>query len=169
MPYSSTEGKDWLAERYAQIAPASVLDVGAGSGTYASILRPLGPDAWWEAVEVHRPYVARFDLEAKYDRVYVGDIREFRFDTRYDLIIAGDVLEHMGQPEAVKLVRRFKQWGRHLFISVPIIDWPQGAMHDNPHEAHLHQWQAAEMTDLLSGAEHKLGAEVGVWHWRAVA
>ena len=38
MPISSPEGKDWTRRKITDLAPASVLDVGAGAGTYAKLL-----------------------------------------------------------------------------------------------------------------------------------
>ena len=95
MPHSSSEGKDWLAQRiwtslglaprrysakppYKRTAPR-ILDIGAGSGTYVDLLHrtdPRGrahPFPHLTAVEVYGPYVDRFGLRRKYDDVIIGD------------------------------------------------------------------------------------------------
>ncbi|MBQ1166364.1 class I SAM-dependent methyltransferase, partial [Streptomyces sp. A73] len=67
---------------------------------------------WWTAVEVHKPYVAKYKLRSTktrtmYDERHVEDVRnsaEHLFHR--DLVILGDVLEHVERDEAVDLLQR---------------------------------------------------------------
>lgn len=143
MPYSTPDGKAWLVERLRDMSIESVLDVGAGCGTYARLLRPLFPRAHFEAVEIWEPYVDRFGLRELYEVVRVVDACRFYPDYETDLVIFGDVVEHIGRTEAVAAVQRLVT--RHGCISVPIIPLAQGAEEGNPYEAHITEWTAQEV------------------------
>jgi hypothetical protein len=54
--------------------PASILDVCAGWGTYARLLRSELPAAVLTVLEVQSPYIAHFGLAALYDKLIIGDV-----------------------------------------------------------------------------------------------
>lgn len=183
MPYSSVEGKDWLvaqvwsalrsaplrhnAETGGVLAP-SVLDIGAGSGTYAELLKRTDPGNIGAvhaiAVEIHAPYVPRFNLRAKYDEVIVGDARELVLPAA-DVVILGDVLEHMSFGDARRLWHKVRNIATTaVFLSLPIVEWPQGPLDGNEHEAHLHSWTHASVLAHLPGiVEFSRGESIGVY------
>ena len=74
MPISSPEGKDWTRSKIRDLAPESLLDVGAGAGTYAKLLADDRP-ARLTALEVFEPYVEKYALRELYDEVLLGDAR----------------------------------------------------------------------------------------------
>src|SRR4051794_34431011 len=117
MPHSSREGKEWTAERVSELAPRRVLDVGPGVGTYVDLLRPLLPGSHWTGLEVHRPYVERFDLGDRYDDLLIGDVRAFDWQARgnWDLVIFGDVLEHLD------LIDARRAWCRAVASSAGVL------------------------------------------------
>ncbi len=171
MPTSDSEGKAWSLERFLAVRPDTVCDIGPGAGTYAHLMRPRHHGVWWTAVEIHQPYLDRYDLPAHYDELHVLDAREApeHLWTR-DLVIAGDVLEHMPREDAVALLERIARAGaRHVLVSVPIVHAPQGEVDGNPHEAHVHHWTAADMDHVLAGlggtARAMHGHTLGVWWW----
>lgn len=115
---SIRENDEWLLGllKYS-IRPLSILDVGAGTGAYADLIRKhFGGQL--DAVEVWEPYVEKFDLRRKYNRVFINDVRHMTlFD--YDLVIFGDVFEYMPREhirEVWARVARQAEWG---IISVP--------------------------------------------------
>lgn len=163
MAGSDGEGKDWLLAHYLDIAPATVVDIGPGLGTYSNLFRPQRR-AHWMGIEIFAPYVGRFDLTSKYDEVIVGDAREVDLPTA-DLYIAGDVLEHMPKPDAVALIERMKQAAKHLLISVPIIVYPQGPWEGNVHETHHYHWEHDEMIGVLQPVEAWSGKILGAYRW----
>lgn len=165
MPHSLPEGKDWLAARYTAIRPATVVDIGPGAGTYATLLRPLHSGRW-TGVEIHEPYVHRYELTGLYDEVVVGDARQVELPAA-DLYIAGDVLEHMPREDAVTLVGRMQAAAGHLLVSVPVERYEQGEVDGNPHEAHLYHWAHEEMAAVLEPCASWRGAAIGVYHWQA--
>lgn len=160
MPYSDAEGKDAALAWYEQIRPHTVIDIGAGSGTYAQAVRANSP--WkgrWTAVEGWEPYVARFGLHGQYDSVVVADARRLVAPFyRADLVIAGDVLEHMPCADAVRLLDRVRAHAGHVIVSVPVLHLDQGAVYGNRYEEHVDHWTADQMRTEL-GRSGTISAE----------
>jgi len=149
MPYSSALGKDWIKEKVRQTGGiATVLDVGAGSGTYAALLRDVVlPDAHFTAIEIWEPYVEQFNLLKLYDKVIVGNVLEvLPIEEPYDLAIFGDVLEHMTAADAIWAVERFA-W-EHAIISIPVMPYPQGEYAGNTFEEHISTWTARDVRNV---------------------
>ena len=165
MPYSSPEGKPWVCERICALHPASVLDIGAGAGTYATLLRPQLPGCTFTAIEVYAPYVDRFGLRDLYSALVIGDVRFFNNLPLADVIILGDVLEHLQFDEALDLWDRARAAAhKAVFLSLPIVDYPQGECEGNDHEAHLHTWSHdLVMTSLRGIVDHATYREIGVY------
>lgn len=163
MPYSDVEGKDAALTWYEEIQPSTVIDVGAGSGTYAEAVRARSPwAARWTAVEAWEPYVSRFGLHGLYDRVVVADARLLTAPFfRADLVIAGDVLEHMPRADAVRLLGKIRTHAGHLIVSVPVLHLDQGAVYGNPYETHVDHWTAEEMRAELGRTGAIRGESVG--------
>jgi Methyltransferase domain len=152
MPVSSREGKDWTVDRICAHRPASILDVGVGAGIYEEFLRPVLPDARFVGVEVFEPYLERFDLPSRYDEVLVADVRNLDPLPAVDVVILGDVLEHLVHAEALTLWARARRAARTaVFLSLPIVEYPQGEVDGNQHEAHLHTWSHESVLAELDG------------------
>jgi predicted TPR repeat methyltransferase len=116
----------------------TVLDVGAGMGTYSTLLRHLV--ITMDAIEVWQPYVDEFALEGFYDMVRVEDVRQLDEGdfVGYDLVIFGDVLEHMSREESLR-VWHLASSAKYGMLSVPIVHFPQGEMWNNPYERHIQE------------------------------
>lgn len=171
MPTSIDEGKDWSLARFDRHQPDTVTDIGPGDGTYAKLLRPAHEGVWWTAVEIHKPYIGRYKLKAKYDEVHHLDARRAPGHLFHrDLVICGDVLEHMERDEAVDLLQRIEAAGAwHILVSLPIVEAPQGEVDGNPAEAHVHHWEADDMDQVLGElggqVESMRGHTLGCWWW----
>lgn len=171
MPYSDAEGKDAALAWYEQIRPRSVIDVGAGSGTYTRELRDNSP--WkgrWTAVEAWEPYVDRFGLRSLYNAVVVSDARHLPASFyRTDLVIAADVLEHMARADAMALLDKIRAHAANLIVSVPVLHLDQDAVYGNPYERHIDHWTAAAMRAELArhGTIHDewVGTTLAYWWW----
>jgi predicted TPR repeat methyltransferase len=139
MGFSAKQGKkeivQWVDNDKDSIS--SILDIGPGQGTYFNLLSPM-KQFLWEGIEAWKPYIEKFQLEKKYNKIYNEDARNFNWDEKfYDLIIAGDILEHMSKEDAVILVENCLNHSKQLIISIPIVYMPQGELENNPFEVHV--------------------------------
>ena len=173
MPMSSTEGKGWTRERISGLAadgPLQVLDIGPGVGTYAKLLR--GPAVGRIiGLEVHEPYVHTYRLREYYDEIVVGDARAVAFP-EVDVVILGDVAEHMSEPEALALWDKSVAAARRaVYLSIPIVHYPQGEIEGNHHEVHVvDDWDHDRVLAAFSGiTSWWKGTEVGVYEMRKPA
>lgn len=135
MPNSYTYFKPEIKQWFIDNIPLTtrILDVGPGQGTYSDLLRNLGYRM--DAVEIWAPYVDQFNLRAKYDNVYVGDI--VTFDVRpYDFIILGDVLEHLPSGAARNLLTDFDLMDKRFLVAVPYMMAQDGTEYGNEYETH---------------------------------
>lgn len=150
MPISSGEGKLDFTNFIQKYQPTSVLDVGAGKGTYGILARICKEYDKLDAIEVWEPYIKDYNLQEVYSNVYQEDVRKWdNFD--YDLVIFGDVLEHMTKEEALQVWDRASSQARFAVISIPIIHYPQGHIHGNPYEEHVKDnWTSLEVLNTFS-------------------
>ncbi len=168
MPFSSTSGKAWLIDRLSGATPRRVLDVGAGSRTYASLFRDRWPGSTWTAVEIWPEWVEKYQLCRLYDDVIVADARTWEPDGTYDVVFLGDVLEHMTAEEARALLYRMCELAETVVVSVPLGHYPQGAWGGNPYEAHVvDDWtHEAVIARLGSPSAFTIDQEIGVYIYR---
>jgi hypothetical protein len=117
MPTSSRFKKDEIFNHISSVANSlNILDVGPGVGTYGLGLCGLKIDA----IEVHTPYIKKFNLKDIYVKVYTGDILTFNIDT-YDYIIMGDVLEHLKASDAKDLIENINNKKKMCLVAVPFM------------------------------------------------
>lgn len=111
---------------------ATILDVGAGEGTYLNYLQDYFTNI--EAVEVFKPNIDNFKLEERYNKVYNANIKDFKYDF-YDIIIFGDVIEHLEVNEAQEVLKYALNRCKEMIVAVPYLN-PQGIEEDNIFEIH---------------------------------
>ncbi|WP_111765743.1 class I SAM-dependent methyltransferase [Nakamurella deserti] len=171
MPLSSAEGKSWTKGRVdalaAESGPLVVLDVGPGVGTYAKL--PAGPSiSRLIGLEIYEPYVHTYRLNDYYDEIVVGDAREIDLPV-CDVVILGDVAEHMTEADALDLWERSAAAARRaVYLSIPIVHYPQGEIEGNEHEHHVvDDWDHDKVRAAFTGiGEFWTGTEVGVYERR---
>jgi hypothetical protein len=131
MPYSYKTWDNliraWTWQHVPPLAP--ILDVGAGAGKLAKLLRTTHPNI--DALECFAPYIKRFKLADLYRRVVLGDIRQMDV-TPYRLVLMGDVLEHLSLCEAQSVLSRITC---PVLVQVPY-RLPQGVCEGNEAEIH---------------------------------
>jgi hypothetical protein len=162
MPASAEEGRDVMVSWILDKNPRSLLDIGAGCGTYAKPWKnDPGNRPYLIGVEVFRPYVTEFALNDLYDQVIVRDIRELPLTEwpRVDVVVLGDVLEHMSEKDAIRIWHlACASANRAVYLSIPTVPCPQGPVNGNRHEEHVvNDWTHERVLDsfpLIS------------WHWR---
>ena len=155
MGYSLRGGKPETAEWFKQNESSitRVLDIGAGSGTYAKLIKQefdLCKQTEWIAVEAWPEYIEKFELHTLYDRVINQDVRTLDWSNlgHFSVAIAGDVLEHMTKEQAIELVNRVLNHADTLIVSIPIVYMPQDELEGNPYEVHVKpDWSHEEVMD----------------------
>lgn len=163
---SHPEGKQWALARYLEQRPRRVLDIGPGNGTYARLFRPHHRGCW-TALEVHAPYIERYQLDSLYDLVLVRDARDWP-NIEADLVILGDVVEHVTKPDGIKMLgdaTRTVPPGGAVLLSIPLGEYRQGPIDGNEHETHLATWTHDDVVEVLGDCDHQIGQVVGVYWW----
>lgn len=112
---------------------SKVLDIGAGDGVWADLLKDY---FIIDGVEVFEPWVEKYELKKKYNELFVRDIRGFNFKY-YDIIIMGDVLEHLSVNEAREVFHYAYTRSRELVIAVPYLYKQEIADDGNQYQVHL--------------------------------
>jgi len=125
----------------------TVLDVGAGCGTYYDLLSDYV--GIMEAVEVWRPYIIEHKLITKYNKVHNVNIDNFVYKNKYDLIIFGDVLEHLFWFDAKNVVEKCRINCKYFIISIPVSNCPQGAEHGNIYQEHHAQYNSEKVEETF--------------------
>jgi hypothetical protein len=152
MPYSSHEGKDLVKDFFKYHKYMTMLDIGPGAGTYADLLKDNV--SYGTAIEVFSPYVEQFNLRDKYREVILCDVRYLDWNTIMwpDVTILGDVLEHMHYDEAKAVLANAVSKSCYVVVSLPIIEYPQGAEMGNIHEEHVEEYNSKRVhEELLRG------------------
>ena len=119
----------------------NILDVGAGSGAYAHLLKNDFPLI--DAIEIYPNYIEMFNLNEYYRNVFIGNIMTFDF-SEYDYLIMGDIIEHLKIEDAQKLLFDINKKEKCCMISVPYL-FEQGEEYGNKYEIH-HQ---SDLTDEI--------------------
>lgn len=112
------------------------LDVGAGSGKWADLLRPYFPA--FDGIEIWEPYIEQYKLREKYRTIYHGLAQKLVLDLPpYDVIILGAVLEHFSAKDGVRFLDICLHKIKRAIIVIVPYKTPQGAVNGNIYERHL--------------------------------
>lgn len=169
MPYSSKSGKEWskrIIKRLIKICTNnSIIDIGAGEGTYATMLRPELPSTAFTGVEIWEPLLEKYALSEKYENIIIEDVRTFTTEQTYGISIFGDVLEHMTKQEAIDVFNKVLKFSEFVLISIPIVRYPQDELWGNPYEKHIKDdWNHEEVLGTFSNiALFYTENEIGVY------
>lgn len=134
MPYSYDYFKREFLEHMTRNFEShiSILDIGAGCGTYGTLLK--GFFEYIDGVEVYEPYIKEFELDKIYNNIFCRDALDVNVHA-YDYIIMGDVIEHMTFFEAKKLTTSIHALDKKMMVAIPYM-MPQGAVGGNDYEIH---------------------------------
>lgn len=128
--YFKEDIKNYLKEKFKK--SATILDVGAGSGTYYELLHDYFKNM--DAVEVFKPNIDNYELESKYNKVYNIDITNLEYQN-YDIIIFGDIIEHLDIKSAKKVLKYAYTHCKEMIVAVPY-ELEQDIEEDNIYEIH---------------------------------
>jgi len=150
MPQSQQpkEGEQIILDEIRATPEVAVLDVGAGEGKWGDAL--FDDVDVIDGVEAWEPYVDKYLLKAKYDNLYVADIKDFKDIGHYDVMILGDVFEHLEYDDAIKFIEYIKEKKiPRIYLTLPISLCVQDGMcYGNPYETHRYQWKHEELVEL---------------------
>ena len=132
--------KNYIFDNFTE--EAKILDVGAGSGTYAKLLD--GRYKNLDAVEVYEPNIIDYGLREKYSNVFLEDIRGFEYGN-YDLIIFGDILEHISIEDAKAVLEYALNHSEQVLVAIPFLN--QQRANINPYEEHIQEDLTAEVME----------------------
>jgi hypothetical protein len=138
MPTSYPIFKDSVQNWFLENVPfnTKIMDVGAGCGTYSQLLRGYGYKM--DAIEIWEPYIEKYDLKSKYDKVWNWDFINMpvgAYDD-YDFFIMGDILEHLSVDEGQWILSFLRLKGKKFLVAVPY-QMEQGEHEGNMYETHL--------------------------------
>ena len=167
MPTSDNENKYVAKQWIDEVEPKRVLDVGCGEGTYSILARTDNQE--WIGIEAFYPYVNQYDLNNKYNKVIISDVRYLDYNKlgQFDLSIAGDMLEHMTKGEAKEVISGLLSISSYVLLCFPVLHLNQH-IDDNPFEEHIDHWDNEEMTTYLQTINatvvHAVAGEVLAYH-----
>ena len=150
MPGSRIQGKEEIKEWFSkQKGIRTIVDVGAGSGTYPKL---LGPTYIYKAIEIFEPYIKMWGLKDYYSEIIIGDVCDVKWPTG-DCIIFGDVLEHIQKDKAKKVLQKALDTFTYVIVSIPVSKYENeiqyGMVHyDNQYESHISGWTFLEMKNF---------------------
>jgi hypothetical protein len=174
MPSSSPEVIPVVLRIVWELAPRSVLDVGAGYGKYGVLFREylelrhrqgelhrldgseISSDrrVRIDALEGYRKYVGPLHALV-YDQIHIANLlTEIEKVDTYDLAYMGDILEHLEKQQAREhvLPALLERMNMGLLISVPANASEQDATFGNELEIHRSVWTAADLRDAAPHA-----------------
>ena len=155
MPTSDIANVPPVIKEAVRLRPRSVLDLGVGFGKYGVLLREkldiepgrVKPEHWSvtidgvEAFERYRNPIYGF----VYNRLAFEDFSQDPDKYRaYDLVLLIDSLEHLDKQVGRRVLGRLRSNNRHLIVSCPNFDCPQGAVNGNEYERHRARWYPRE-------------------------
>ena len=129
------------------LAPASALDVGAGSGKYGRMLAAAAPTCASVAIEAEAVHAERFALGELYRRVDIADAAQWwraNPGQNFDLVIAGDCLQQMAKSEGQDLLNAMLYRSAYLIVIAPEFV-VQGAVDGLASAVHRSAWSERDL------------------------
>lgn len=129
-PLYKDKVKEYLKSKFGE--NSTILDVGAGSGTYYNVLGDFYKNM--DAVEIFKPNIDNYQLKERYREVYNINIKNFKY-CDYDIIIFGDIIEHLTIKDAQKVLKYAYNHCQEMIVAVPYM-CEQGEYGGNKYEIH---------------------------------
>ncbi len=154
MPSSQFQHVSDVLETTLRHRPKSVIDIGCGYGRWGILFREIldvlferyEKRTWLtqiDAVEAFPEYLKDYHRHF-YNHIYESPVQDLLPEIvtkKYDMVFAGDIIEHLDLDLGKNVVLQLKNSAQKLAIfSVPLGDWPQGAVLGNEFEIHRATW-----------------------------
>jgi ADP-heptose:LPS heptosyltransferase/2-polyprenyl-3-methyl-5-hydroxy-6-metoxy-1,4-benzoquinol methylase len=97
---------------------ASFLDAGCAKGFLVRALRELGKDAWGFD---HSSWALEHAEESARPFLHPASAESVEFDRRFDLTLAFSLLENLTEEQAIKFLRRAREWTTQALIVVVVL------------------------------------------------
>jgi hypothetical protein len=136
MPFSHNRFDAIIAYFIAHSRYHSWLDIGAGSGKYAKIIRQNVTDAEITGVEIEQDYIVKYQLDVRYDKILHMDASKLlALPGSWEGVIIGDVIEHLPKSQGIDLIHYLVYRCKSI-----IIVYPKGRIQDtwNGYESEKH-------------------------------
>ena len=144
--YMNEERRRFLTEVAvccASFEPASVIDVGCGSGHLLVEISRLSPSARLTGVDQARSALARGKSLLPSARWIRADIYNLEVGARFDLVVCTEVLEHLHRPvEGMEQLARLCSESGRILLTVP-----DGAT--DTWKGHVNFWNESELRAFL--------------------
>lgn len=157
MPVSDIGSLPGIMQEVALLNPAGIIELGVGFGKIGVLCREVleavhgrcHEDTWQSKVigiEGFESY--RNPCWNVYTDVLIKDFRKDYEEIKgWDLVMMIDSLEHCEKAEAKVILATLVKNNRHIIVSVPIGNCPQGAEFGNDFECHRSIWNGPEEFD----------------------
>lgn len=126
------------------------LDIGAGSGKYAMLIRSCFPKATIIGVESEAAYVREFKLAKLYTKIVHERIEHFvetQPDFVTDIAIIGDCIEHLSKSAGIDLLHYLMYRTRYIIIVFPTA-YIQYTWRNHRSEAHRSVWDKSDFVQF---------------------
>lgn len=154
MPVSHPANISPIVSEVIRLMPRTVIELGVGRGLFGNAIRNYLQGARIFGVEGFKQY--RNLMWGAYTRVDIEDFREHvEKYAGFDLVLMIDSLEHVEREQAERMLTALITANKHVIVSVPEGNYPQGAAHGNELERHLSTWYAADFEQFGGVVIHK--------------
>jgi SAM-dependent methyltransferase len=156
MPTSDPRQLGPIVQELVRLAPASVLDVGAGYGKYGPLIREYVDDCQWrvqvDAIEGFADYVDRSPAYRAYDHVHVGTLASglAELSGPWDVALLVDVLEHFQKLDGEHVLDALRCNARRVIVATPREPSDQGdpPPYGNDLETHRARWTENDLASI---------------------
>lgn len=133
----------WLLRANVEAPVERVCDVGAGWGRYGLPIRNLFPRVELVGIEIYAGF-PKPELADKYDEWIRGEANAVLPGLGgFDITLMCDIIEHLPRKRALGLLGTALRQSRYVIMTTPLGPMRQGAVDDNPWEAHRSSWLPA--------------------------
>lgn len=153
MPYSVNTLDRYVDNTVRELRPLRVLDIGAGAGKMANIVRERSiADSFnchITGYEIFRIWITKYNLKWLYHDIINENILEIfkKPEVRYDLAMFGDSLEHFRKSDGIDIIHFLVYRCAYIMIITPE-RYIQDVAKGNIFEAHLSSWSSKDFSEF---------------------